>query len=406
MSKMVSDVYGRWPYTWEEREKVLELEFPMAEYHSRIARAREEMDRIGLDVLLVHGAQGGKSNVRYLSGYESFFGDTFVVLHKVRDPILITNSILHGEPMHSNIQVTWVRDFRPSLGFGTTLNMQSPVDYVKEALAEFGLTGKRIGLVDARKISAATDRELREKLAGYEIVDATSIMVKLRRIKSPAEIEVIRTLAGAASLGMEAALQAAVPGASEHDVAAALYFASFTAGCDLAPFGMHIQSGTRSAMKNVLPKKGKIIQEGEIVAIDSSLEFLGYQSDHARSTIAGTGTPEQVHLLEACLEAWEVGIATAGPGVPISEVVLAMEGVSRRHGFAEWDWSCGHGFGLDLVEDPIIVRDNHARLEVGQTFFIEPMIVPTHMGTACFEDLILITETGAECLTTSRLRTW
>jgi Xaa-Pro dipeptidase len=260
--------------------------------------------------------------------------------------------------------------------------------------------------VDPRKISAHVDSELRQKLPNCQLIDATSILVKLRRIKSPAEIEVIRMLANAASQGMEAALAAAVPGNSEHDVAAEFYYSAFKNGCDLSPLGMRVQSGTRSAMKNVLPKRGKIILDGEIVSIDTSADLCGYWSDHARSTIAGKGSAEQIRLLEACVEAQEAGLAVAGPGVPIPAVVIAMEDVVRKYGFEEWDWSTGHGFGLDLVEDPIIVRDSPALLEAGQTFFIEPMIVPTHMGTSCFEDTVLITENGAERLTSSPMRTW
>jgi Xaa-Pro dipeptidase len=90
----------------------------------------------------------------------------------------------------------------------------------------------------------------------------------------------------------------------------------------------------------------------------------------------------------------------------VDDIIAAMSNVVRKHGFAEWDWSCGHGFGLDLVEDPLIVPGNKRPLEAGQTFFIEPMIVPTHMGCSCFEDSILVTDAGAERLTTSRVRTW
>ncbi len=308
--------------------------------------------------------------------------------------------------MHSNIQATWIQDFRPSMAFGTTLRQQSPADYVAEALGEWGIRAGRVGFVDSRLIPASADAQLRARLAHLELVDASHILTSARRIKSPAEIAVIRSLAAAVTAGMEAALAVAVPGNTEHDVAAVLYETVIRNGCDLAPYGMRIQSGPRSAMKNVLPKRGKVIQEGELVSIDSSAELFGYQSDHARTTVAGKASDEQIRLLEACVEAQEAGLAVAGPGVTIKVMLDAMHEVCRRRGFAEWEWCTGHGFGLDLVEDPIIVPENTVPFEVGQTFYIEPMIVPTHMGCACFEDPILVTENGVERLTKSRLRTW
>ncbi|MGH9561253.1 MAG: M24 family metallopeptidase, partial [Terracidiphilus sp.] len=314
-STLSTDVQARWPYSWEEREKVLELEFTLSEYESRIARIYEEMGRMRLDALFVHGGPASKSNLRYASGWESFFGDSFLLLSKTCEPVLVTNSILHGEPMHSNIQVTWVKDFRPCLAFGTTFNQQSPVDYLVAALAECGALGKRVGYVASRQTSAQSDREIRGKMAGTELVDASAVLTKLRRIKSPAEIEVLRTLAAAVSLGMEAAIKAAVPGNTEHDVAAAMYNVVMQRGMDLSPLGMRIQAGRRSSMKNVLPKKGKVIREGEIVSIDSSVEFYGYQSDHARSVVAGRASAAQIRLLEACADAQEAGLRAAGPGV-------------------------------------------------------------------------------------------
>lgn len=406
MANSQSDVYGRWSYAWEEREKLLELEFPVAEYRARIDAALALAEAAKLHALLIHGGPSAKSNLRYFSGWESFFGDSFLLMAAGREPVLITNSILHGEPMHSNIQKTWIRDFRPSLGQGTTLSMRDPVDNVGEVLADWGVAGKRIGYVDPRHLTVRTDRSLRARLAGTELADASHIPAKLRRIKSPAEIAIIRALAEAASIAMEAAIAVAVPGNTEHDVAAMLHYHLVKNGGDGSPLGMRVVAGARSAMKNVLPLRGKVIRDGEIVSIDSHGELYGYHSDHARSVVAGTPSDDQLRLLEACVAAWEAGYARIGPGMPISAIVEAMEDASRKHGFGDWDWSCGHGFGLDVVEDPIIVRNNDAVLEAGQTFFLEPMIVPTHMGSACFEDAVLVTPNGVERLTTTRLRTF
>ena len=88
------------------------------------------------------------------------------------------------------------------------------------------------------------------------------------------------------------------------------------------------------------------------------------------------------------------------------DVVKTMKDVIAEGGWAEWDWSTGHGFGLDLAEDPLFIPSNHEPLEAGMCFYIEPMIIPTHIGTACIEDMVLVTEDGCEELTTSRKRAW
>ncbi len=94
------------------------------------------------------------------------------------------------------------------------------------------------------------------------------------------------------------------------------------------------------------------------------------------------------------------------PGATVNEIVKAMNEVIAAGGWAEWDWSTGHGFGLDLAEAPFFIPQNEEPLEAGMCFYLEPMIVPTDLGTACPEDMILVTENGCEQLTTTPLRNW
>jgi Xaa-Pro aminopeptidase len=404
-SDFKTDVEGRWPYSWNERIKVLELDFPTEEYELRLQKLYALMDAKKLEVAIVYGGPNNAANIRYLTGWPSTFGDSFAIVSRKRDPVVISNSIFHGEPMHSNIQTCWVKDFRPLKLFGTVLAQRSIVDCVIDALGEFGYTSGAIGYIGGRRIPAAFDRELQEKLGRANLLDVSTFLLSLRRIKSPLEIGIIRKLAAATTAGMEAALDVAKPGNTESDLSAAAHQAMVAHGCELVNFGQ-CQAGVRSAMKNVFPLPGKVIRDGEIVSIDISGQMKGYISDHHRSTVAGKASVEQIHLLEACAEAEEAGIRATGPGVKVDAILAAMSDVVKKRGYEEWDWSCGHGFGLELVEDPFIVPKNPQPLEAGQTFFIEPMIVPTHMGCSCFEDPILVTENGAERLTTTRVRTW
>jgi Xaa-Pro aminopeptidase len=126
----------------------------------------------------------------------------------------------------------------------------------------------------------------------------------------------------------------------------------------------------------------------------------------SRNIVAGTPSDEVRRLLEACLEAEEVGLRETRPGMTVSSLLNAMKRVIDEHGFAEWDWTTGHGAGMDILEEPFFGPDSQVLLEPGMTFYIEPMIVPTHIGTICIEDIVLVTETGCEELTTSEKRTW
>jgi Xaa-Pro aminopeptidase len=94
-------------------------------------------------------------------------------------------------------------------------------------------------------------------------------------------------------------------------------------------------------------------------------------------------------------------------------VIYDLQRIMRDHmagaGLLPYDFTetlFAHGCGLDLVEEPFFFWGNTARLELGMTFFLEPSLVKHGLGTASWENLILITETGYERLNTARDKNW
>src|SRR5436309_10413767 len=89
------------PWTWEARQRYMAPPFPLAEYDTRRARTRAAMEEAGLTHLIVYGSGADPGHTRWLSGFISTRGDTFVVLAPDAEPMLATNGILHDEPMHA-----------------------------------------------------------------------------------------------------------------------------------------------------------------------------------------------------------------------------------------------------------------------------------------------------------------
>ncbi|HWM08342.1 MAG TPA: Xaa-Pro peptidase family protein [Solirubrobacteraceae bacterium] len=400
------EVRARVPYAWTDREPLLELTFEIDEYRARLRRIQAAIGDAGLDGLLLYGGAASEANVRYVTGFPSWWGDSLAMVPATGDVTLITTAVFHGEPMHSNLQTTWVEDLRPLLNPQTTGSTVSLSGLAKDIVAEWGAQRGRLGLADTRIIPARVDSELRAALEPAAVEDATSLLIELRAVKSAAEIEVLRELGRIASTGMEAGLGAVQPGARESDIAAAVNHAAMAAGAERVPMGCFAIGGQRSFMKNVHARHDKRIERDELVSIDFAAVLGGYCSDMARVTVAGTASAELEDLMDTCLEAQEAGLAATAPGTPMKDVLAVMSDVVERRGWAEWDWTTSHGGGLELVEEPMFHRANARPLEAGMYFYIEPMIVPTHVGTICIEDLVLVTDDGCERLTTTERRTW
>lgn len=401
-AKLTIDVPARVPYAFSDREPWLELDFPIAEFERRVAAVHSALEQEELDALLVYGDHFLKSNVRYLSGFVGLIGQSWLIVGRSGEPVLVTNAVLHGEPMHSNVQTTYLRDVRPlphPTSTGTRLTL---VDFALEALGEVS-DGGRIGLSDL-DIPAPVFLDLQAKL-GERLTPAPHVLRKLRRIKSEAELGKIRELAAIATTTMQAAIDATEPGVAENEIAAAAHEAAHRAGAEALTVFFAV-AGRRSFMKNIPPLPGKKVQPDELVEFDMNLHLAGYIADHARNTVAGKASGDVKTILDLSLEAHQAGLEATKPGATVNDVMKAMSGVVAAGGWEEWDWSTGHGFGLDIAEDPFFIPQNDEPLEPGMCFYLEPMIVPSHIGTACPEDMIVVTESGCEQLTTTPLRNW
>ena len=169
-----------------------------------------------------------------------------------------------------------------------------------------------------------------------------------------------------------------------------------------------------------IPRKGRVIQEGDIVSIDAGLIYQGMHSDAARTWGVGTITPEAQKLIDVTRESFFQGIKHARQGAYLYDISGAIGDYASSFGYGVVRELTGHGIGKALHEDPAIpnFRQNRkgVRLVAGMTLAIEPMInagkadvnwkedgwtVVTRDGSlsAHYENTVLITDGEPEILT-------
>lgn len=145
-----------------------------------------------------------------------------------------------------------------------------------------------------------------------------------------------------------------------------------------------------------------IIQDGDLVLIDSGITVDGYSSDITRTFPAnGKFTPRQRELYNIVLEAELAAIATMKPGSTMLEAHQAAYNVFQRYDLAQYGYgNCGHPVGLS-IHDPngCSLDDREQPFEPGVVVVIEPFLMLPHEGMGIrIEDGVLITETGHEVL--------
>jgi methionyl aminopeptidase len=162
---------------------------------------------------------------------------------------------------------------------------------------------------------------------------------------------------------------------------------------------------------------------GDVVNFDFGVRYKGMTTDAGISVCVGNKfTPETRRLLEGTELALYDGIAQVRAGGRVGDISAAIEATLRKYHLGIVRELVGHGVGHELHEDPEIPNYGHAGtgpvLKAGMTIAIEPIttlgdhaIVELHDGwtlvtrdrswSAQFEHTVLITDTGAEILTTT-----
>lgn len=168
-----------------------------------------------------------------------------------------------------------------------------------------------------------------------------------------------------------------------------------------------------------IPKKKRILKEGDIVSLDAGVIYKGYHSDAARTWPVGNVSPETQKLLDVTKQSFYEGIQFARAGRHLHEISRAIQKYVESNGFSVVRDLVGHGVGADLHEDPQVPNfkpiGRGILLQPGMTLAIEPMVnagkkdvwwldddwtVVTKDGSksAHYENTILITEGEPEIL--------
>ena len=141
------------------------------------------------------------------------------------------------------------------------------------------------------------------------------------------------------------------------------------------------------------------IQPGDSVVIDGSATYRHYYADSTRTVCAGQSDAELRTIYAVVQEAQEAAVRAVRPGVTAESVDAVAREIIERAGYGDrFIHRTGHGIGLDVHEDPYIVRGNSTVLEPGMAFSIEPGIyLPGRFGVR-IEDIVVVTDSGAERL--------
>lgn len=360
--------------------------FPRSEYDRRIERVREEMRRVGADLLIVDAVE----HMAYLFGYvppAAIYQPALLPLSG--EPLAIVRAL--DEPTFN--EQSWVRDkvlFR---------DWDDSVETLVAALRERGWATSRIAFeFDSHFLPVKRFRAIEAALPEARIVDFAGILREIRLIKSPHEIAYLRFASAIADRAIMAAIDAAGVGVPERECAAALYAEALRAGADNGRSAL-MASGKRS--DSLHGRLGaRTLQDGDILHVESVPLFNGYGARLMRSTAIGAAGDDVRSAAARLIECQDRQFEAMRPGAAAGEVdavlrkaVLSCGLRSTYENFT--GYTLGY-IGLPATSDftRAFLPDSKWVLQAGMVFHMY-----TYAKGFAFSDTILITESGPEPLT-------
>lgn len=229
-----------------------------------------------------------------------------------------------------------------------------------------------------------------QKLAG-------PIVRELRMRKDAAEIQALRD-AGAAIDRVHARVGEWLrAGRTEAEVGADITAAIVEEGHTHADFVI-VGSGPNGASPHH-DVSDRVIERGDVVVVDIGGPIAeGYNSDSTRTYSVGEPRDADVAETYAVLQrAQRAAVEAVRPGVTAEQIDAAARDIIADAGFGEFFiHRTGHGIGLDVHEEPYIIKGNALPLEPGMAFSVEPGIYQPGRWGARIEDIVVVTEDGVE----------
>jgi Xaa-Pro aminopeptidase len=245
-------------------------------------------------------------------------------------------------------------------------------------------------------------QQISARLPGASIVDSSGLIRRMRWVKEPEELALIRRAVAATERGIRAGMAAVRPGMREYELKRIIESEMAAAGATGLSFPTIVGTGRNGAIAHY-GGNDAVIAPGDLIVADVGAEVGHYGADITRTFPAsGRFSPEQRAVYETVLRAQEAAMARLRAGAVSEDLAALATGMIRAAGHGDdFFHGLGHSVGLD-THDP---EDLTEPMPAGVVVTIEPGIYRSGRFGVRIEDDFLVTARGYEHLSAGLPRT-
>ena len=351
----------------------------------RRARVLAEMEAEGIDVLVV----GREGNARYVSGAPRLwtagshpFGPGCVLVRSSGAVHLLStwDEGVPDEIPHENL-------------YGISFNRMT---FLKVLQNIEGADSVRTVATDA--LSPSSAQMLPRAFPSADLVDAEPMLRRVRRVKTPDEVEAIRGSVAVAEQSLAAALRALAPGVTERQLTGVFMEAMSTHGVT-TPTGQDVACITSREHPWHRTSRDEPVRGGDLVAFEAGVVLGGYAGELGRTSVAGDH-PVDPSLSKQWSELWDGLLSACQAGASCAALLEAYDNAGVPTPPMPVARGLGLGFDLPLVTHalPNLAAEQH--LEAGMVLALTGYVWKEGVGALFGQEPILITQSGPEPLST------
>ncbi|HVX99030.1 MAG TPA: Xaa-Pro peptidase family protein [Pseudorhodoplanes sp.] len=291
-------------------------------------------------------------------------------------PAIVLNAIAEGLTRRDS----WIKRVEVYAGY-----TEPPVEKLVSVLKDMGLAGARVGFENGY-ISARDWAAIAARLPRMVMIDCTAMMDRVRWIKTPGEIALLKR---AADLLDDAYLEV-FPTIRDGEPESAVH-SRLVASCIRR--GANWAHGILNSSRNTIPYAGESQQpflRGDAIRTDYVAYLDGYPGHQSRCAIMGEPTAEQSASYRKIRDIYRAACDRCRPGVLAGDVYAFVVQAFAKAGMKYHSMLAGHSVGCWWhQQEPVISRGNPIRLEEGMVIAMEPHVDHWHI-----QDMLVIEKDG------------
>ncbi|HEX6065744.1 MAG TPA: Xaa-Pro peptidase family protein [Longimicrobiales bacterium] len=274
---------------------------------------------------------------------------------------------------------------------------ESPYALIGSTLRDWGFAAGTLAVESSARVFVSD--ALAKVRPAMTVISGDAITQACRGIKDAHEIALMRHANRVTIEAFRATFQTLREGMTQQELSRILSQAFQKLGYN---GGALVLFGESSAYPHGL-EKPRALEAGQVVLIDGGTSVNGYASDITRTVAFGTPSAEAVKVFEIVREAQRRALVAAKPGKKAGDIdTVARDYVTAQGygpGYKFFTHRLGHGIGLEGHEWPYLVKGSEVVLRPGMSFSDEPGIYQYGKFGVRLEDIMVITENGADLLT-------